>query len=111
MDERVKKNRDYLERKAKEQFEMAEKRRLIDIQRNLEELSLNKYEMAAEEREEHQRNLKEIEESLDAEFGPTGSVANVNSDSDGNSNDLENEYYCVVCEKPYKNLWVLFLIF
>lgn len=101
MDERVKKNRDYLEKKAKEQYEMAEKQSKIDIKKNLEELSLTNYEITEEERVEHQKHLTEIEEALEAEFG-TITKKNKNSDSE-NFVDDDDHFYCVICEKSYKN--------
>lgn len=54
-------------------------------------------------RQSHLKNLREIEEALDAEFG----AETEESDQD---KDEKNDFFCIFCEKAFKSKWETFLI-
>lgn len=84
---------------------------LLSLFRNLEEYTIDE---AAQQ--EHLRNLEEIENQLDSEFGTfrLGGRNEDNNDAEATENsdvDDDDDKYCVVCEKAFKTQSVFVLYY
>ena len=99
-DKRVKAFRDILEERKKKAQEEAEARRKQRIRENLEQLE--DHVVDEEKMKKHLKDLEEIENALDAEFGIVKDGGAGNGDSDDSEDG--GTQFCVVCDKSFKNM-------
>ncbi|KAH7727076.1 DnaJ domain containing protein [Aphelenchoides avenae] len=96
-DKRVKQYREQLDDRRKAELQRVEEERRQKIKEDLERL--NDHVIDEEEHKKHLQDLEEIENALDAQFGTVG-PSGATSDED---EEAAEDYYCIVCEKGFKN--------